>query len=68
MKKDSRKGKLGLLLSVYSVSAITQTNKQTNKQTIYFVNDVQAAGLHIIQHCNIYNSDHKDDKNTNYKN
>ena len=29
---------------------------------------MKASGLHIIQYCNIYNSDHKDDKNINYKN
>ena len=33
-KKDPRKRKMGLLLFVYSLSAIAQTNKQTNKQTI----------------------------------
>ena len=32
-KKDYKKGKMGLLLSVYSLPAITQTNKKTNKQT-----------------------------------
>ena len=46
---------MGLLLSVYSLSAITQTNKKTNKQTIYFFNDIQAPGLHIVQYHNIYN-------------
>ena len=29
-KKDSRKRKMGLLLSVYSLSAITPTNKQAS--------------------------------------
>ena len=33
-----------LLLSVYSLSAITQTSKQT----IYSFNDIQAPGLHIM--------------------
>ena len=40
--------------SVYSLSAITQTNKQTNKQTIYSFNDIQAPGLHIIEYYNVY--------------
>ena len=35
--------KMGLLLSVYSLSAITQANKQT----IYSFNDMQAPGLNI---------------------
>ena len=35
--------KMGLLLSVYSLSAITQTNKQI----IYYFNDIQAPGLNI---------------------
>ena len=29
---------------------------QTNKQTIYFFNDMEAPGLHIIQNNNIYNT------------
>ena len=41
---------MDLLLSVYSLSAI----KQTDKQTIYSFNDMQAPGLHIIQHYSIY--------------
>ena len=41
---------MGLLLSVYSLSAITQTDKQT----IYSSNDIQAPGLHMIQYYNIY--------------
>ena len=49
-EKNSGKRKMVLLLSVYSLSAITQTNKQT----IYFFNDMQAPGLHIIQYYNIY--------------
>ena len=55
-KKDYKKGKMGLLLSVYSLPAITQTNKKTNKQTIYSFNDIQFPGLHIIQYYNIYNT------------
>ena len=34
------------------LSAITQTNKQT----IYFFNDMEAPGLHIVQYYNIYNT------------
>ena len=30
------------------------TDKQTNKETIYYFNYVQAPGLHIIQYYNIY--------------
>ena len=40
---------MGLLLSAYSLSAITQTNKQRK----YTFNDIQAPGLHIIQCHNI---------------
>ena len=49
-KKDPRKRKMGLLFSLYSLSAITQTNKQT----IYYFNYIQAPGLHIIQYYDIY--------------
>ena len=45
---------MGLLLSEYPLSAIPKTNKQTNKQTIYSFNDMQAPGLHVIQYCSIY--------------
>ena len=34
------------------LSAITQTNKQT----IYFFNDMEAPGLHIVQYYNICNT------------
>ena len=51
-EKDYRKGKMGLLLFVYLLPAITQTNKQT----IYSFNDIQFPGLHIIQYYNIYNT------------
>ena len=30
------------------------SHRQTNKQTIYSFNDIQAPGLHITQYCNIY--------------
>ena len=50
-KKDSRKRKMiFLLLSVYLLSAITETNKQI----IYPFNDIQASGLYILQYYNIY--------------
>ena len=45
---------MGLLLSVYSLYLLS--HRQTNKQTIYSFNDIQAPGLHIIQCCNIYNT------------
>ena len=51
---------MGLLLSVYLLSAITQTNKET----IHFFNDIQAPGLHIAQDHNIYNNN--DDDNINH--
>ena len=41
---------MGLLLSVYSLSAITLTDKQT----ICSSNNIQAPGLHMIQYYNIY--------------
>ena len=40
-----------MLLSVYFLSAITQTKNQLT----YYLNDIQAAGLHIVQYRNIYN-------------
>ena len=43
---------MSFLLSVYLLSAITQTNKQK----IYSFNDIQFPGLHIIQYYNIYNT------------
>ena len=46
-----------------------QTNRQTNKQTIYSLNDIEAPGLHIIQYHNIYRTviDHNDDNKIKYK-
>ena len=49
-KKDSKKQKMGFLLSVCSLSFITPTNKQA----IYYFNDIQAPSLHTIQCYNIY--------------
>ena len=43
-KKDPRKRKTGLLLSVYSLSAITQTENQKNEQ----------YGLLIIDKLQVY--------------
>ena len=57
------KRKMGLLLSVYPLSVITQTNKKT----IYYFHDIQAPGLHIIQYYNIYKTMITDDHSTNYK-
>ena len=56
LKKDSRKKKIGLLLSVYSLSVITQANKQTNS-----FDDTQAPGLHITILHYLQDSDHNDD-------
>ena len=50
-KKDSRQWRMGLLLSVYSLSAIIRTNEH---KIIYFLNVIQDQGLHIIQYYNIY--------------
>ena len=44
-RKDSRKNKIGLFLTVHFLSAIIETNKQTNKQIIYYFNDIQAPDL-----------------------
>ena len=44
-RKDSRKKKIGLFLTVHFLSAIIETNKQTNKQIIYYFNDIQAPDL-----------------------
>ena len=49
---------MGLLLSVHLLSAITQTNKQTNKQYFLTYNT-------ILQYSE--GSDHNDDNNINYK-
>ena len=54
---------MGLLLSAYSLSVITHTNKQTNKQTIY----PSSRSTHDTVSQYLQDSDHKDDNNINYK-
>ena len=47
-----------VIIYILAISTITltnkQTNKQANKQTLYYFNDIQAVGLHIMQCYNIY--------------
>ena len=46
-----------VIIYILAISTITLTNKQTNrqanKQTLYYFNDIQAVGLHIMQCYNI---------------
>ena len=50
---------MGLMLSVYLLSAIITADKQTNKQTIQSFNYVQAPGLHEVQYYNNYMYNYK---------
>ena len=56
---------MGVLLSVYSLSAITQTNKQTNNYFI-MIYKLQVAYNTILQY--LQYSDHNDNNNIKYKN
>ena len=38
---------------------LLNANKQTNKQKIYYFNDIQAPGLHTIQYCNVHKTEDK---------
>ena len=54
-KKAPEKGKwIFYYLYIHYLLSHRETNKQTNKQTIYYFNDKQAPGLHIIEYYNVY--------------
>ena len=57
---------MDFLLSVFSLSAITQTNKETIQSFSY----IEAPGLHITHYYNIYKTViiYNDDNNINNKN
>ena len=50
-KKTLEKGKW---VCYYLYIRYLLSHRQTNKETIYFFNDIQAPGLHIIQYYNVY--------------
>ena len=50
-KKDPRKRER---VCYYLYIRYLLSHVQKNKQTIYYFNDIQAPGLHIIQYRNIY--------------
>ena len=51
-KRFRKKENEFVIVYILGMSAITQTNRQT----IYSFNDIEAPGLHIIQCYNIYNT------------
>ena len=52
VKRLQKKENGFVITSIFAICY--NTDKQSNKKTIYSFNDTQAPGLHIIQYYNIY--------------